>query len=103
VKTSVFSIWVVLGFGLVGYAMKRLNLPVAPLVLGLVIGPLFEKALVQTSALAGEDGIASLVLTSPAAVVVLLAAVALVAGPPLASAVRRRTGEPETVPTGRKS
>jgi putative tricarboxylic transport membrane protein len=102
VKTSMFSIWVVLVFGLVGYAMKRLNLPVAPLVLGLVIGPLFEKALVQTSALAGDAGVASLVLTSPAAVVVLLAAVALVAGPPIASAVRGR-GTRETVPTGRKS
>jgi putative tricarboxylic transport membrane protein len=99
VKTSMFSIWVVLVFGLVGYAMKRLNLPVAPLVLGLVIGPLFEKALVQTSALAGDDGVASLVLTSPAAVVVLMAAVALVAGPPIVSAVRGR-GTRETVPTG---
>jgi putative tricarboxylic transport membrane protein len=102
VKTSMFSIWVVLVFGVVGYAMKRLNLPVAPLVLGLVIGPLFEKALVQTSALAGDDGVASLVLTSPAAVVVLLAAVALVAGPPIVSAVRGR-GTRETVPTGGNS
>src|SRR5690606_40030758 len=48
VKNSMLSVWIVIAFGFVGYAMKRLNLPVAPLVLGLVIGPLFETALVQT-------------------------------------------------------
>jgi putative tricarboxylic transport membrane protein len=99
VKASMFSVWVVLVFGLVGYAMKRLNLPVAPLVLGLVIGPLFEKSLVQTSALAGDAGIMRTLLASPAAVVVLLAALALVAGPPLTRAVRARRTPPPGGPT----
>ncbi|MFZ3560550.1 tripartite tricarboxylate transporter permease [Streptomyces sp. BH055] len=93
VKNSMFSIWIVLFFGLVGYAMKRLNFPVAPLVLGLVIGPLFEKALVQTSALSGEDSL--LILHSPAAVSILLLAVVLVAGPPVARRLRRARTVPE--------
>ncbi|WP_327672232.1 MULTISPECIES: tripartite tricarboxylate transporter permease [unclassified Streptomyces] len=93
VKNSMFSIWIVLFFGLVGYAMKRLNFPVAPLVLGLVIGPLFEKALVQTSALSGENSL--LILHSPAAVTILALAVVLVAGPPVTRRLRRARTVPE--------
>lgn len=48
---NMFSVWIVLVFGLIGYVMKRVNLPMAPLVLGLVIGPLLEKALAETTAM----------------------------------------------------
>ena len=41
VTNSMFSVWVVLVFGIIGYFMKRLDFPMAPLVLGLVLGPLF--------------------------------------------------------------
>lgn len=95
VKNSMFSIWVVLLFGLVGYAMKRLDLPMAPLVLGLVIGPLFEKALVQTSALSGDAGVLSLVGGSPAALGILALALALVAGP---AVFRRLRPAPDLAP-----
>ncbi|MBA4863032.1 tripartite tricarboxylate transporter permease [Streptomyces sp. PSKA54] len=90
VKNSMLSVWIVIFFGLVGYAMKRLSLPVAPLVLGLVVGPLFEKALVQTSALGAGD--ATIMLSSPTALVILGLALALVAGPALAGRLlpRRR-------------
>ncbi|WP_243794231.1 tripartite tricarboxylate transporter permease [Saccharopolyspora gloriosae] len=91
VNNSMFSVFMTLVFGLVGYAMKRLSLPVAPLVLGLVIGPLFEKSLTQSSALAGDAGVASLILGSATAIVVLAAAVLLVAGPVLGRAFRART------------
>lgn len=87
VKNSMLSVWIVIVFGLVGYAMKRLNFPVAPLVLGLVIGPLFEKALVQTSAL-GEGAVSSMVLASPTAIGILVLALALVIGPVLAKKLR---------------
>lgn len=35
-----------MGSGIVGYWMKRLNFPVAPLVLALVIGPLLEQSFI---------------------------------------------------------
>jgi hypothetical protein len=38
VSNNTFSLWVVLVFGMMGYVMKRLNFPIAPLVLGLVLG-----------------------------------------------------------------
>ncbi|WP_432573336.1 tripartite tricarboxylate transporter permease [Kineococcus sp. SYSU DK005] len=99
VKNSMFSIWVVLLFGLLGYAMKRLDLPMAPLVLGLVVGPLFEKALVQTSALAGDEGVTGLVAASPTALGILVLAVGLLLAPALLRrAAHRRTAQVATTP-----
>ncbi len=91
IANSMFSVWVVLVFGLVGYAMKRLGLPTAPLVLGLVLGPLFEKALVQTSAIG--DGNLLIVFTRPLCVAVLVLAVLLLLGPSLVARLRSRREE----------
>jgi putative tricarboxylic transport membrane protein len=89
ISNNTFSVWVVLVFGLIGYAMKRLDFPTAPLVLGLVLGPLFEKALVQTSAIG--DGNLMIVFTRPICVVVLVLAVLLLAGPAVVTRLRRRS------------
>ena len=88
VSNNMFSVTLVLIFGLVGYVMKELDLPVAPLVLGLVLGPLFEKALVQTSALG--QGSFGIILESPISVVILVAAVFFAFGPGLLARVSKR-------------
>jgi putative tricarboxylic transport membrane protein len=96
VSNNMFSVLLVLVFGIIGWIMKELDLPMAPLVLGLVLGPLFEKALVQTSALG--QGSFLILLQSPISVVVLLFAVALMVGPKIAArvAVRRSPRTPRT-------
>lgn len=86
ISNNTFSVWVVLVFGLVGYAMKRLGFPTAPLVLGLVLGPLFEKALVQTSSIG--DGNLLIVFTRPLCVVVLVLAALLLVGPAVVTRMR---------------
>ncbi|MHA6630073.1 tripartite tricarboxylate transporter permease [Pseudonocardia sichuanensis] len=88
ISNNTFSMWVVLVFGLIGYAMKRLGFPTAPLVLGLVLGPLFEKALVQTSSIG--DGDLLIVFTRPLCVAVLVLAVLLLVGPGIVSRVRAK-------------
>ena len=45
ISSRLFDVWVMLGFGVLGYALRRLDYPVAPLVLGLVLGDLMEKGL----------------------------------------------------------
>jgi putative tricarboxylic transport membrane protein len=45
IASRLFDVWVMLGFGVLGYVMRRWNYPVAPLVLGLVLGDLMEKGL----------------------------------------------------------
>ncbi|MBM0225375.1 tripartite tricarboxylate transporter permease [Micromonospora sp. ATA51] len=98
IDNNMFSVWVVFVSGVAGYFMKLYDLPMAPLVLGLVIGPLFEKALTQTSALG--DGDLLIVLSHPIALVVLALAVLLVAGPALARLLPRNTPAEEREPAG---
>ncbi|RPH38950.1 MAG: hypothetical protein EHM91_13075, partial [Planctomycetota bacterium] len=47
VNNSMFEVWVMVGFGLLGYAMKKLKYPVVPLILAMVLGTLVEKSLRQ--------------------------------------------------------
>ncbi|GAB2832019.1 tripartite tricarboxylate transporter permease [Microbacterium insulae] len=55
VNRSVVDIFIMIGFGLVGLAFRRLDLPLAPLVLTLVLGPLLESALRQTLQISNGD------------------------------------------------
>jgi len=43
-----FDVWVMLGAGIVGYVMRKYNYEPAPLVVGLVLGPVMERSLRQT-------------------------------------------------------
>ncbi len=40
---NVFDIYVVLGFGIMGYLMRRFGFPATPVLLGFVLGPLLEE------------------------------------------------------------
>ena len=48
VGTSMFDVYVMLFFGILGYIMKKLDIPTAPLLMGHILGSLFEKSLVQS-------------------------------------------------------
>ncbi|MGL4556006.1 MAG: tripartite tricarboxylate transporter permease, partial [Afipia sp.] len=54
-RSSYWDLLVLLGSGLVGFALRRLEFDMAPLVLGLVMGPIFEKALRETLFLSGGE------------------------------------------------
>ncbi len=44
VQNAMFDIWLMLGFGVFGYVFKKLNIPLAPLTLALVLGSRMEDA-----------------------------------------------------------
>lgn len=43
VRNNIFDVYVCMVFGVIGFAMKRYNFPAAPLVLGVILGPLAER------------------------------------------------------------
>ncbi|WP_136443779.1 tripartite tricarboxylate transporter permease [Pacificoceanicola onchidii] len=45
IRWSVFDLWTMLGFGIIGYLLRRANYPLAPVVIGLVLGPICEENL----------------------------------------------------------
>ncbi|MEO0991935.1 MAG: tripartite tricarboxylate transporter permease, partial [Pseudomonadota bacterium] len=42
------DVWLIAGFGVAGYLLRKADYPLAPLVLALVLGPLMEKSFRQT-------------------------------------------------------
>jgi putative tricarboxylic transport membrane protein len=55
IAARLFDVWVMLGFGLLGFALRLANYPMAPLVLGLVLGDLLEKSLRRGLVLSDGD------------------------------------------------
>src|SRR5690606_9896428 len=47
-NNAVYGVTIMLVFGVVGYLMEENGFPIAPCVLGIVIGPILEKNLITT-------------------------------------------------------
>jgi putative tricarboxylic transport membrane protein len=77
VNHSIVDVWIMLIFGVVGYGLKKFGFDPAPLVLGLVIAPIFEMSLRQS--LIMSDGTWGIFLERPIALVLLLISAALLA------------------------
>ena len=87
IGNNTFSLWVAFAAGVLGYFMKRFDFPAAPLVLGLVLGPLLERSLVQTSALGRGDLL--ILLQRPISAAFTIAAVLAIVAPLVLAGVRR--------------
>jgi putative tricarboxylic transport membrane protein len=92
VNADPLDLVLLLVIGLLGFAMRRFGWPVAPAVIGLILGPVAETNLRR--ALAISDGDVSVLVSSPFSVVVLVVAVLAVVGPPLLRRFRRREAVP---------
>lgn len=55
IASRVFDVYVMLGFGIIGFFLRKLNFPMAPLVLGIVLGDLLEKSLRRGLVLSDGD------------------------------------------------
>jgi putative tricarboxylic transport membrane protein len=76
-NNNAFDVWVMVGAGVLGYAMRGLGYNPAPLVLGLVLGPLLERSLLQALTI-GRGDVRELWSSAPAAVMLVAAGVALI-------------------------
>jgi putative tricarboxylic transport membrane protein len=71
-NTNLFDVWVMLGAGVVGYLMRKSDYEPAPLVVGLVLGPVMERSLRQTLIISQGD--ISGLWESPISAILLLSA-----------------------------
>ena len=55
VNRSAFDLVLMTAFGGAGYLLRKLDFPLAPIILGLVLGPLMEKNLRRALSLSGGD------------------------------------------------
>lgn len=54
-SNSVFSVWLMLGWGALGYFFNKVGVQPAPMVLGFVLGPMLEENFRRTMLLSGGD------------------------------------------------
>jgi putative tricarboxylic transport membrane protein len=85
---TMHDVWLMFIFGVVGYLLRKLDYPVAPAVLAIVLGPLAERSLRQS--LLSSQGDPSIFFTRPISLVCILIAVALVMVPIVQKIQRRK-------------
>ena len=88
VNHSIVDVWIMLIMGVVGYLLKKFHFDPAPLVLGLVIAPIFEMSLRQS--LIMSNGNYLIFLSRPIAATLMVAAVILLAMSALSMLSKRR-------------
>jgi putative tricarboxylic transport membrane protein len=91
---SLFDIWIMVAFGVLGYMMKKLDFPQAPLVFAVVLGPLAEVTFRQ--ALTMSQGSPAIFVTSPIAGTFVAGAFLVLAGPLLWALLRRMRASART-------
>jgi len=91
VHTSMFDVYLMLGFGVLGYLLRKLKYPLAPLVLALVLGDRAEDAFRQSMLL--SQGSLTIFVSRPLVATLTIAALLIMVAPALVTARRRaRTG-----------
>jgi putative tricarboxylic transport membrane protein len=95
VHSSMFDVYLMLGFGVLGYVLRKLKYPLAPLVLALVLGDRAEDAFRQSMLL--SQGNLSIFVGKPLVALLTLSAVAVLVVPAFMT-MRRRTRMSATGP-----
>lgn len=85
IANNVQDMWLALVAGALGLVLRRWGYPMAPLILGIILGGLMETALGQTSGMGAGD--LTILFTRPISAVLLVGALGFLVVPPL---VRRR-------------
>lgn len=70
ISGSMFDVWVMILIGVLGYFLGKMEFPLAPIVLGLVLGPILESNLRRSLIMSG--GNISLFIKSPIAIICLI-------------------------------
>jgi len=88
VSHSVVDVWIMLIMGVVGYGLRKFNFDPAPLVLGLVIAPIFEMSLRQS--LIMSNGSWTIFVQRPIAALLLTVCAALLALSAISLVMKRK-------------
>ncbi len=77
VRNSLFDVWVMIGAGVVGLFLRKWRFPIAPFIIGVVLGPTTENSLRQTLLMFKGD--VSLIVDRPLSMTLLALAAAFLA------------------------
>jgi len=86
------DVWLMLGFGIVAYLMRKLDYPMAPAVLAIVLGPLAERSMRQS--LIGSQGDIITFFERPISGTIMVIALVLIFYP-LVGYFKKKNGKPK--------
>ncbi|MEW5962812.1 MAG: tripartite tricarboxylate transporter permease [Pseudomonadota bacterium] len=94
IRGNITDLWLMIGFGVIGYVFERYSFPIAPLVLGVILGPIAEESFMNAMISYSNDW--TVFFTRPLSGAIM-AATALTLALPIATAFRaRRRGAQRT-------
>jgi putative tricarboxylic transport membrane protein len=92
INNSLSDVWLMLGMGLLGYALRKFDFPLAPICLAIILGPMVESNLARTLTLATARDIPTFLLffTRPICLILMGLIVLSLLAPYLASRAARK-------------
>lgn len=79
ISNSIFDIWVLIISGIVGFVFRKIGLPIAPIILGMILGPLFESNFRRALMLSGGNW--ATFVQRPISLAFLIVVVVVLTGP----------------------
>ncbi len=76
---SIFDVGVMIAFGVLGYVFRKIDWPLAPTVLALILGPMMERALRTSLEMSAGD--LTILVTRPISLVLIIIAAVVLASP----------------------
>jgi putative tricarboxylic transport membrane protein len=91
IRNNIMDVWVMLICGVIGFMLKMLKVDPAPVVLGLILGPLAEAGLVQGLLMGRASGIGwRLFFTRPVSLLLMAMSVFSLVWPVVSAQIRKR-------------
>jgi putative tricarboxylic transport membrane protein len=91
IRNNVVDLWLMISFGILGYLFERTGFPVAPLILGVILGPIAEESFMNSMISFQNDW--SIFFTRPIAGTVLILTILVLLHPVLRRLLSRKTPE----------
>jgi len=87
------DVWFMVIFGIVGYFMRRYDLPTPPMILGLILGPMAEKYFMTS--MIGEANDVTIFFRRPVSAVLMVASFGILLMPILRDLRKKKMKAPE--------
>lgn len=90
-RSTIGDLWIIVAFGILGYLFERCRFPIAPMVLGAILGPLAETSFMTTMISFSNDW--TVFFTRPVSGTIMVIAIAALLIPPVSDWIisRRRS------------
>lgn len=87
-KNSMFDLWIIIAFGIIGYIFNKLNVPFSALILAVVLGSLLEKSYQQSMVL--SDNSLDIFFVKPISLTLLIVSFIFIFYPIVSSLIRKK-------------